>query len=189
MGLCFSEPAPAAEAYLPPVSRSPHVVRAGHVSARAGVSFPTSPRVTPVAGVSTRAFDDDDGGDDDGDGGGRRQHGSSSHRGSSTPLISRADLAQHNRPGDAWIAVDGRVYDVTHWAGSHPGGPHVLMPRALASHTPHTFASQTEPHGLARQIMAKMELLCSWTSTRTSMCSTRCGYVDLLEARQAWSCA
>ncbi len=41
------------------------------------------------------------------------------------PTITAADLAIHNRPDDLWIAIDGKVFDITKWANSHPGnGPH-----------------------------------------------------------------
>lgn len=37
-------------------------------------------------------------------------------------LISWAELATHNKTTDAWIAIKGRVYDVTHFSKLHPGG-------------------------------------------------------------------
>ena len=35
-------------------------------------------------------------------------------------------LAQHNREGDAYVAIHGNVYDVTQWMYQHPGGSDVL---------------------------------------------------------------
>ena len=35
-------------------------------------------------------------------------------------------LASHDRPTDCWIAVDGRVFDVTRFLNDHPGGKKVL---------------------------------------------------------------
>lgn len=40
--------------------------------------------------------------------------------------ISKAEVAQHNKPEDAWLIIDGHVYDVTKWAAEHPGGPELL---------------------------------------------------------------
>lgn len=40
--------------------------------------------------------------------------------------ISDAELVQHNKPGDAWVAVDGDVYNVSKFASLHPGGAKVL---------------------------------------------------------------
>lgn len=37
-------------------------------------------------------------------------------------LITWAELAQHNTTADAWIAIKGRVYDVTAFSKVHPGG-------------------------------------------------------------------
>jgi len=41
--------------------------------------------------------------------------------------ITLRDLQQHNRREDAWIAVRGRVYDVTEFMDRHPGGELMLM--------------------------------------------------------------
>lgn len=40
--------------------------------------------------------------------------------------FSAAELARHASPGDCWIAVEGGVYDVGAYAGSHPAPPRVL---------------------------------------------------------------
>jgi hypothetical protein len=37
------------------------------------------------------------------------------------PTITAADLAFHNKPDDVWIAIDGKVFDLTKWASLHPG--------------------------------------------------------------------
>jgi cytochrome b involved in lipid metabolism len=44
----------------------------------------------------------------------------------SLPVVSAADLAKHNTPADAWVQIDGVVYDVTKFAKLHPGGAGVL---------------------------------------------------------------
>ena len=41
--------------------------------------------------------------------------------------ISYEELAKHNSPADAWIAVEGRVYDVTKYATIHPGGKKINL--------------------------------------------------------------
>ncbi|CAN8076643.1 unnamed protein product [Agarophyton chilense] len=40
----------------------------------------------------------------------------------STRRITWSELARHNTMEDAWIAIKGRVYDVTDFAKRHPGG-------------------------------------------------------------------
>lgn len=32
------------------------------------------------------------------------------------------DVKAHNKPSDCWVAIDGRVYDLTSWRQNHPGG-------------------------------------------------------------------
>lgn len=41
-------------------------------------------------------------------------------------MISSAQLAQHNKPNDMWLAIDGNVYDVSKFGKAHPGGVKVL---------------------------------------------------------------
>ncbi|CAE7243699.1 BETAA-AD [Symbiodinium natans] len=41
--------------------------------------------------------------------------------------ITREEVAKHNKGDDAWIIVDGDVYDVTKFAGVHPGGTQILL--------------------------------------------------------------
>ncbi|KAL1355944.1 hypothetical protein HN51_007927 [Arachis hypogaea] len=36
--------------------------------------------------------------------------------------ITQEELSLHNKPGDLWISIQGKVYNVTDWAKEHPGG-------------------------------------------------------------------
>jgi len=36
--------------------------------------------------------------------------------------ISQEDLSKHNKVGDLWISIQGKIYDVSDWAKDHPGG-------------------------------------------------------------------
>jgi len=36
--------------------------------------------------------------------------------------FSMSDVAKHNNENDCWIVIDGKVYDVTNYIESHPGG-------------------------------------------------------------------
>eukprot|EP00918_Siedleckia_nematoides_P030177 GHVU01065244.1.p1 GENE.GHVU01065244.1~~GHVU01065244.1.p1 ORF type:complete len:138 (+),score=22.65 GHVU01065244.1:55-468(+) len=40
-------------------------------------------------------------------------------------VVSREELARHNKAGDAWMAIHGVVYDVSKF-DEHPGGKEVL---------------------------------------------------------------
>ncbi|KAI9025690.1 putative cytochrome b5 [Hyaloraphidium curvatum] len=41
-----------------------------------------------------------------------------------------ADLEKHNKRSDIWVAIDGRVFDVTKFLDEHPGGEEVLLEQA-----------------------------------------------------------
>ncbi|KAJ0174646.1 hypothetical protein K1T71_009754 [Dendrolimus kikuchii] len=41
--------------------------------------------------------------------------------------VTPTELATHNTQNDAWLAIRGRVYNITHYLPYHPGGPEELM--------------------------------------------------------------
>ncbi|KAL0327491.1 UNVERIFIED_CONTAM: Acyl-lipid (9-3)-desaturase [Sesamum angustifolium] len=41
--------------------------------------------------------------------------------------ITSDELKAHNKKGDLWISIQGKVYDVSEWANHHPGGELPLM--------------------------------------------------------------
>ena len=50
-----------------------------------------------------------------------------SEKSTETGRISLDDLARHNTEKDCWIAVEGKVYDITAYAPNHPAPPAVLL--------------------------------------------------------------
>jgi predicted heme/steroid binding protein len=44
----------------------------------------------------------------------------------SPPADKFSELGNHNNPSDCWIAINGNIYDVTSYFGSHPGGDGML---------------------------------------------------------------
>lgn len=43
------------------------------------------------------------------------------------PSISKLELQSHTSPHDLWISIHGKVYDVSSWLSSHPGGDTILL--------------------------------------------------------------
>lgn len=35
-------------------------------------------------------------------------------------------IRQHNLPGDKWLVIERRVYDISRWAQRHPGGSRLI---------------------------------------------------------------
>jgi len=46
---------------------------------------------------------------------------------SAYPSYSLEDLRKHDREEDAWIAIEGQVYDVTTFLEEHPGGKEIML--------------------------------------------------------------
>lgn len=47
---------------------------------------------------------------------------------SELPVIDYGDVGEHNGERSAWVAFDGRVYDITTFLQRHPGGRSILVP-------------------------------------------------------------
>lgn len=41
--------------------------------------------------------------------------------------ITTEELKKHNKPGDLWVSINGKVYNVTEWVKEHPGGDAPLL--------------------------------------------------------------
>ncbi|KAK6140812.1 hypothetical protein DH2020_025442 [Rehmannia glutinosa] len=41
--------------------------------------------------------------------------------------ITSDELKKHNKPGDLWLSIQGKVYNVSDWAKDHPGGDIPLL--------------------------------------------------------------
>eukprot|EP00283_Hemiselmis_rufescens_P005680 CAMPEP_0173420162 /NCGR_PEP_ID=MMETSP1357-20121228/1762_1 /TAXON_ID=77926 /ORGANISM="Hemiselmis rufescens, Strain PCC563" /LENGTH=127 /DNA_ID=CAMNT_0014382925 /DNA_START=3 /DNA_END=386 /DNA_ORIENTATION=+ len=42
-------------------------------------------------------------------------------------LISHGEMNIHNKQKDCWIAIEGKVYDITSFLPEHPGGDEVVL--------------------------------------------------------------
>ena len=44
--------------------------------------------------------------------------------------VNDGELKKHNKEEDAWIAINGKVYNMTEYLKFHPGGKNVLLSTA-----------------------------------------------------------
>jgi cytochrome b involved in lipid metabolism len=42
-------------------------------------------------------------------------------------VLNTAEVAKHNSPNDCWMIINGKVYDLTPYIGSHPGGDRTIL--------------------------------------------------------------
>ena len=45
-----------------------------------------------------------------------------------TITLSMQELAKHNNSSDCWMLISGKVYNITSFFGSHPGGNNTMAP-------------------------------------------------------------
>lgn len=45
----------------------------------------------------------------------------------STSSYTIAEIALHNKAGDCWTTINGKVYDLTTWPDKHPGGSEAIL--------------------------------------------------------------
>ena len=57
-----------------------------------------------------------------------RQSGTGSTKGATDlPKLTMDDVRQHNSEDNCWIAIHGKVYDLTDFAEEHPAGPESIL--------------------------------------------------------------
>lgn len=92
------------------------------------------------------------------------------------------ELSTHNSKEDCWVAVDGKVYDVTSWIPKHPGGVDMITLSAGRDITNmfesyHPFSSE-----LATSIIKKY-YVCDILDTELPRYTTKSPLYDALRAR------
>ncbi|CAH1187991.1 unnamed protein product [Phyllotreta striolata] len=68
-------------------------------------------------------------------------------------FVTKQELAKHSKIDDIWLAIRGRVYNVTEYVPFHPGGPEELMKGAGIDAT--TIFDQVHPWVNYEQILQK----------------------------------
>ncbi len=43
-------------------------------------------------------------------------------------ILNSVEIAKHNKSTDCWIIINGKVYDISGYFGSHPGGNSTMSP-------------------------------------------------------------
>ncbi|PIN98782.1 MAG: cytochrome B5 [Candidatus Diapherotrites archaeon CG10_big_fil_rev_8_21_14_0_10_31_34] len=77
-----------------------------------------------------------------------------SDNGSAPKTFSLSEIAKHNNADDCWLVLSGKVFDVTEFIPSHPGGTAILEGcgkdatelfenRSMGSGTPHSDNART----------------------------------------------
>ena len=47
-----------------------------------------------------------------------------------TTKYTKEEVAAHNKMGDCWITMNGKVYDVSKYMEDHPGTPEIMIENA-----------------------------------------------------------
>lgn len=68
-----------------------------------------------------------------------------------------AEVAQHNSVSDCWITIGGKVYNITAYFGSHPGGDGVLS-QYCGQDASQAFATKDKDPGVAHSQAASSQL-------------------------------
>jgi len=73
--------------------------------------------------------------------------------------VSSSKITEHNNPNDCWLALHGKVYDLTDYAPLHPGSPELITTHCG---TDATVAFDTE-HPLSYLPIVDQYLIGTWT--------------------------
>lgn len=92
------------------------------------------------------------------------------------------ELSEHNNKDDCWVAVDGKVYDVTSWIPKHPGGEDVLTLTAGRDIT-NMFESYHPFSGEVTTAILKKHYICDIAETELPKYTTKSPLYDELRKR------
>jgi len=61
-------------------------------------------------------------------------------------IIESEEVKKHNKANDAWVVLNGGVYDITSFISNHPGGEEILVDEAGKNITEIFFSSDVHSH-------------------------------------------
>ncbi|KAJ5524001.1 hypothetical protein N7494_010651 [Penicillium frequentans] len=64
-------------------------------------------------------------------------------------LYALKDVASHNKDGDLWVVINGKVFDLTTYMDTHPGGKQVILKHGGLDATK-KFQKYHKPQTMAR---------------------------------------
>jgi len=70
--------------------------------------------------------------------------------------VQYEEMVKHDTKGDCWMAIHGKVYDVTNFLDEHPGGAEVMMEMAGTDATD-AFDDIGHSNGAKKQLVEKCE--------------------------------
>jgi len=91
------------------------------------------------------------------------------------------ELSTHSREDDCWVAVDGKVYDVTSWIPKHPGGANLIMLCAGRDVT-NLFESYHIMSDMPAEILKKY-YICEVATTELPKYTAKSPFYDVLRKR------
>lgn len=92
------------------------------------------------------------------------------------------ELSTHNTREDIWVAVDGKVYDITSWVPKHPGGDDVLILSAGRDVT-NLFESYHPFSGDTPATILKKYYICNIADTELPRYTTKSPLYNTLRKR------
>ena len=72
----------------------------------------------------------------------------------STKSYSTSEVALHNKDGDCWLVIEGKVYNVSEYMGKHPGGADIMVENSSGKDATEEYENADHTKR-AREMLAK----------------------------------
>jgi cytochrome b involved in lipid metabolism len=73
--------------------------------------------------------------------------------GSEKKAFTLGEVKKHNKKNDAWTIIENKVYDITTWIPTHPGGDVIL--KAVGKDGTRLFKSVNHPSFVSESVLPK----------------------------------